>query len=363
MSDSAKSLNSGPTARRPEIEADLAWIAAATLPWATLAGKTLLVSGANGFLPAYMVEAVLYLNEHENNSNPATVIALVRNRERALKRFSAYQGRTDLQFLVQDVCQPAAIRQDIHFIIHAASQASPNFFRTDPVGTLSANVLGTLHLLNLAREKQPEAFLFFSSGEVYGRLDSTQVPTQEDTYGYIDPTDVRSCYAESKRMGETMCVAWAHQYGVPSKIVRPFHTYGPGMRLDDGRVFSDFVADVVNHRNIVMKSDGSAMRAFCYLSDAVLGFFTVLLRGEIGQAYNVGNDRGELTIRDLAHLLVRLHPDKRLDVVQNEAAQSPDYLKSKIVRNCPDIFKIRQLGWEPIVSVDEGFKRTIQSFL
>lgn len=362
MSDNTN-FNPGVTARRPVIEADMAWITAANLPWASLAGKTVLISGANGFLPAYMVETVLYLNERQNKSNPATVIALVRNQERALERFSAYQGRADLRFLVQDVCQPAVISEDIHFIIHAASQASPKYYGSDPVGTLSANVLGTFHLLNLAREKHPEAFLFFSSGEVYGRLDSTQIPTKEDAYGYIDPTDIRSCYAESKRLGETMCVSWAHQYHVPAKIVRPFHTYGPGMRLDDGRVFADFVADVVNHRNIVMKSDGSAMRAFCYLADAVLGFFTVLFKGETAQAYNVGNDRGELSILDLAHLLVRLHPGNKLEVVLNEAAKSPNYLKSKIARNCPDISKIRHLGWEPTTPVQEGFKRTIQNYL
>jgi UDP-glucuronate decarboxylase len=310
-----------------------------------------------------MVETVLYLNERQNQAHPTTVIALVRNRERALERFSRYSGRADLHFLVQDVCQPAEIAGEIHFIIHAASQASPKFFGSDPVGTLSANVVGTLHLLNLARERRPEALLFFSSGEVYGRLDSSQVPTKEDVYGYVDPTDVRSCYAESKRLGETMCVAWAQQYGVPARIARPFHTYGPGMRLDDGRVFADFVADVVNHRNIVMKSDGSARRAFCYLADAVLGFFTVLFKGAVGQAYNVGNDRGELSVLDLARLLVSLHPGKPLEVIHDEAAKSPDYLKSQIPRNCPDISKIRRLGWAPTVSVEEGFKRTIQSFL
>jgi UDP-glucuronate decarboxylase len=363
MSNNDKSINSEVAARPSVIEADMAWITAAKLPWAALAGKTVLISGASGFLPAYMVETVLYLNERQNKSNPTTVIALARNRERALERFSAYKGRADLQFLIQDVCQPAAISEDIHFIIHAASQASPKYFGSDPVGTLLANVLGTLHLLNLAREKRSETFLFFSSGEVYGRLDSTQVPTKEDAYGYIDPTDVRSCYAESKRLGETMCVSWAHQYHVPAKIVRPFHTYGPGMRLDDGRVFADFVADVVNHRNIVMKSDGSALRAFCYLADAVLGYFTVLLKGVVGQAYNVGNDRGELSMLDLAHLLAKLHPSKQLEVVLDEAAKSPDYIKSKITRNCPDISKIRQLGWEPAISVEEGFKRTIQNLL
>lgn len=349
--------------RHPVIEADMAWITAANLPWTSFAGKTVLVSGANGFLPAYMVETLLYLNEHQNRANPTKVIGLVRNQQRAFERFSAYQGRSDLRFLVQDVCQPVTTNENIDFIIHAASQASPKYYGSDPAGTLLANVLGTMHLLNLAKDKGAEAILFFSSGEVYGRLESSQIPTKENIYGYVDPTDVRSCYGESKRLGETMCVAWAHQYRVPAKIVRPFHTYGPGMKFDDGRVFADFVGDVVNHRNIVMKSDGSARRAFCYLADAVLGFFTVLLKGEVGQAYNVGNEYGELSILELAQLLVGLDPTSRMEVILDETAKSPDYLKSKIVRNCPDTSKIQKLGWKPSISVDEGFKRTIQYYL
>ena len=110
-----------------------------------------------------------------------------------------------------------------------------------------------------------ESFLFLSSGEVYGAIDSVHIPTGEKEYGFIDPTDVRSCYGESKRMGETMCISYFHQFNIPSKIVRPFHTYGPGMQLDDGRVFADFVSDIVNGKDIVMKSDGSAIRAFCIL--------------------------------------------------------------------------------------------------
>jgi len=351
------------TRRNPVIEADLDWITSVGLPWEVLSGKTVLISGANGFLPTYLVETVLRLNERQNRGNPSTVIALVRNEERARARFAIHEGRQDLKFFVQDVCQPVAVREDVHFIIHAASQASPKYYSVDPVGTLSANVLGTFHLLNLAKDKRAESFLFFSSGEVYGQLDSSQIPTQETTYGQVDPTDLRSCYAESKRLGETMCVAWAHQHNVPARIVRPFHTYGPGMQFDDGRVFADFVADVVHHRNIVMKSDGSARRAFCYLADATVGFFTVLFKGEVGQAYNVGNDRGELSILELARLLVTLHPGRQLEVILDEAAKPPDYMKSPIARNCPDISKIRRLGWEPVIPVEEGFKRTIQSYL
>jgi UDP-glucuronate decarboxylase len=343
------------------IEEDLARITSTSLNWAEFAGRTVLISGANGFLPAYMVETLLHLNE-QGLFAPAKVIALVRNREKAEARFAHYRGRDDLEFRVQDVCEPAGVDGPVDYVIHAASQASPKYYGIDPVGTLSANVLGTHNLLKLAREKRARGFLFFSSGEVYGAVESSRIPMKEDAYGILDPTDVRSCYGESKRVGETMCVSWAHQYQVPARIVRPFHTYGPGMRLDDGRVFADFVSDIVNNRDIMMKSDGAAVRAFCYLADAVAGFFTVLLKGKVGQAYNVGNDRAEVSIRDLAQILVGLFPEKRLRVIQQSGAEPAGYLKSPVTRTCPDISKARLLGWEPTTPVEEGFRRTIWSF-
>jgi len=344
------------------VEEDLAVIANSDIVWSEFAGKTVLISGANGMLAAYMVETLLYLNASKL-SRPVKVIGLVRNREHANARFYAYRDDANLQFLVQDVCMPVMVDGPVDYVIHAASQASPKYYGVDPVGTLSANVLGTHILLGLAKDKGVRGFLYFSSGEVYGQVDPSQLFITECAYGYVDPTHVRSCYAEGKRLGETMCVCWAHQYQVPAKIVRPFHTYGPGMRLDDGRVFADFVADILNNRDIVMKSDGTAVRAFCYLADAIQGFFRVLLNGQVGQAYNIGNDKGEVSVLELAQILVSLFPDKKLKVVKNIGAQVPGYLKSQITRNCPDITKVRQLGWEPTVSVVEGFRRTISSFL
>jgi UDP-glucuronate decarboxylase len=347
---------------RTLIDEDLAMIVGASLPWHDLEGKSVLITGASGFLPAYMVETFLYLNTYVLGRK-VTVYGLVRNRDRAERRFERYLGREDLKLIVQDVSSPVSGDQRFDYIIHAASQASPKYYGTDPVGTLLPNVLGTYHLLELARVHRASGFLFFSSGEVYGEVNELNIPTTEQDYGYLDPTRVRSCYAESKRAGETMCVAWHHQHGVPARIVRPFHTYGPGMDLQDGRVFADFVADVIACRDIVMKSDGSAVRAFCYLSDAVLGFFTVLLRGQNAEAYNVGNEKGQMSILELAHLLAGMAPGKALKVIKNESAAQGGYLKSTISRNCPDTMKISALGWEPKYSVREGFERTIRSFL
>lgn len=343
------------------IDNDIRNIVEKDLPWHKLAKKTVLISGANGFLAAYMVKTLLYLNDTKNMG--IHVIGLVRNHEKATKCFADYLNRNDLQLITQDVSLPFTITTPIHYIIHAASQASPNYYGIDPVGTLSANVFGTHHLLELAKHHNVDGFLYFSSGEIYGEVDETTIPTQETDYGYVDPLNVRSCYAESKRMGENMCVSYAHQFGVNASIVRPFHIYGPGISLDDGRVYADFVADILHDRDITILGDGQAIRAFCYLSDATVGFFTVLLKGKKSEAYNIGNPYCSLTILALADQLATLFANKKLALIKKTRNDESNYIPSKITINCPDITKMMQLGWSPSVSINEGFQKTVESFL
>lgn len=321
-----------------------------------LRGKTILISGANGFLPAYIVDTILYLNIFYLGFD-VNLIALVRNKTKAEQRFTHWHGNENFSIIQHDVCDNFQINERIDFIIHAASQASPKYYYSDPVGTLNANLTGTMNLLKLAHRNKVESFLYFSSAEIYGELLETQIPTNENSYGYLDPTDVRSCYAESKRMGENICFSWFHQYGVNSKVVRPFHTYGPGMRLDDGRVFADFVSDCVNEQNIVVKGDGSAKRAFCYLADATKGFLTVLLKGKNGESYNVGNPNEEYSILELANVLSCVNPNLTLKVEQLVQANYKE--RSNVSRISPSINKISQLGWAPVTSAKEGFSKTI----
>jgi len=340
------------------IEEDLQFITNQDLPWQELKGKTIFISGANGFLPAYVVETLLYLNKiHYFNIK---VIGLVRNRIKAQFRFQDYLTSEDFELLVQDVCVPVKIAQEIDVIFHAANQASPKYYGVDPVGTLKPNVIGTLNLLELASTKNIHEFFYFSSGEVYGRV-AGEAPISEGDYGFIDPMKVRSCYGESKRMGENICISWSSQYGLPVKIIRPFHTYGPGMQLEDGRVYADFVSDVVNNRDIILRSDGSATRAFCYLADFVVGLFTVMFRGKNREAYNVASNQ-EISIGKLAQLLVGLYPEKKLKVVKDFQNSSSGYIKSEISRSFPNINKIKELGWKQRFSIQEGFRRTIESY-
>ncbi|RYG99185.1 MAG: NAD-dependent epimerase/dehydratase family protein [Alphaproteobacteria bacterium] len=341
------------------VVSDIEEILTADLPWHRFADKNILVTGAAGMLPFYMVETLLSL-DRVGIRRPRKVVGLVRSLDRARSRFVHRARDSVLDLVSHDISVPWPGTEGFDFIVHAASQASPKFYSTDPVGTMLANCLGTTWLLDKAKQDGSEGFLFFSSGEVYGV--TSKVPTAEGDYGYLDPTNVRSCYGEAKRASETMCVSWAHQYGVPSFIVRPFHAYGPGMALDDGRVFADFVRDIVERRDIVMKSDGSTLRPFCYITDATVGFFTVLLKGQPATPYNVGNEEAELSILELAEMLVRVFPTPPLRVIRAVRSSDDKYLPSPVFRNLPDTARLRGLGWQPTVSAEEGFRRTVLSF-
>ncbi len=309
----------------PVIQEDIERIVSVDLPWHELKGANVLVSGAAGFLPAYMVEVLIKIG--------ATVTVLGRS-----SLYQRFLGR-NVYFQIQDVCEPIALGdgKKFDYCIHAASPASPKFYRTNPVETLLANTRGTENMLNVCAGK----FLYFSSG---------------DACFCHDTLDVRSCYGESKRMGEVMCTAWKEQHGIDTKIARISHTYGPGMKMDDGRVFADFVRDIRNGGPIVMHSDGSAVRPFLYLADATIAFFTILLKGS--GAYNVANPYENVSIRELAH---RLSEEFEVAVEYRNRTDSV-YMPSTISGDTPDISALQSLGWNPTTTIEDGFRRTVASY-
>lgn len=326
--------------------------------WQLFANANILITGANGFLPAYMAKTLLNLNTTLLKHSPCRVLALVRNYKHAREVFAPYLDRQDLVLITQDVSEPLALPYPIHYIIHAASPASPRFYKDAPLSVIYPNVLGTINMLNLARTNPVRSILYFSSGEVYGEFAGS---IDENAYGIVDPTALRSCYAESKRMGENLCIAYGSEYGLPVKIARPFHTYGPGMKLDDGRVFADFVRSVVMGQDIVLTSSGEAKRSFLYLSDATLAYFLILTKGANNEAYNVANEQGVVSIKELAQIIASLFPEKGLQVRFEPPNES--YMPSPILSCDVKTAKLNALGFTPKVSIEEGFSKTIRSYL
>lgn len=352
--------------------------------WQLFANANILITGANGFLPAYMAKTLLNLNATLLKHSPCRVLALVRNYKHAREVFAPYLDsaftkdsacrlepqaknkltqplesiRQDLVLITQDVSEPLTLPYPIHYIIHAASPASPRFYKDAPLSVIYPNVLGTINMLNLARTNPVRSILYFSSGEVYGEFAGS---IDENAYGIVDPTALRSCYAESKRMGENLCIAYGSEYGLPIKIARPFHTYGPGMKLDDGRVFADFVRSVVMGQDIVLTSSGEAKRSFLYLSDATLAYFLILTKGANNEAYNVANEQGVVSIKELAQIIASLFPEKGLKVRFEPPNES--YMPSPILSCDVKTAKLNALGFSPKVSIEEGFSKTIRSYL
>lgn len=343
--------------RHPVITEDMEALFALGEDWRRFAGKHVVIAGSTGFLAAYLVEFFAWLSECWPES-PVHIHALARHREKLEQRFPHLMGQPWFFPVIQDVCDPLPGLERADYIVHGASPGSPKYYLRDPVGTARANVVGTLNLLELAR-RTGARLLFMSSGAVYGNGDSKESIGETD-FGTLDPLDPSACYGEGKRMGETLCADYHRQYGVETVISRISHTYGPGVALDDGRSFADFVADALAGRDIVLNSDGSSSRPFCYVADATSAFLILLLRGGAGQAYNVGMDQ-EMTILELAELVARLspHPDIQVRRPPPSPGRKAEFRSSGHF----NLARMERLGWRPGILPEAGFQRTLRYFL
>lgn len=347
------------TATAGIIREDAEQVAAALRPQLSqLDGSTLLVTGASGFLCSHFLETIAVHNE----TAPAKcrVLAADNFRTGLPERLSWLAGRRDMELRACDVSQPFDPGEPVDWIIHGAGIASPPAYRRFPLETIDVNVNGTRHMLDLLR-KQGRGMLLLSTSEIYGDPDPAHIPTAENYRGYVSCTGPRACYDESKRLGETLAVTYHRLYGSPVKIIRPFNVYGPGQRLDDGRIIPSLMSAAFYRKPIVLYSDGLATRSFCYVRDAIRGMLLVLLSPVAGEAFNVGNDE-EISIGELARIAAGLDGSPELPV-HFEISAEADYLSDNPQRRCPDLTKLRGLGgWQPEVKVREGLARTLQSY-
>ena len=333
---------------------------------ATLQGARMLITGGAGFLGYYLVQTITHANATRQLGASVTVFD---NFSRGTPQWlSSLAQSGDVTLVRHDMRHPLpGDAGEFDYIIHAASIASPTYYRRDPIGTMDANVGGLRSLLDHAkaqadRGKPIQGFLFFSSSEIYGDPDAANIPTAEDYRGLVSCTGPRACYDEAKRYGETLCVNFFKQYGVPTKMARPFNNFGPGLKITDGRVIPDFCRDVFAGRDIVMLSDGLATRTFCYASDSITGYYKTLIRGQCGEGYNIGTATPEISMNDLAEKIAQV--GRELfgygGKVVRKASADADYLIDNPNRRSPVLTKAAtHLDYHPRVSLEEGLRRTL----
>lgn len=341
------------------IQSDIAEIAeSAYIPWDLLKDKSVLVTGATGLIGSQTVLALLYAGEHLNLN--ITVYAVVRNEQKAKKMFEKALC-SSLKFVVQDILEPLTVESKIDFIIHGASMTGSKDFVDFPVETIKTAIQGTENILEFAKKNRVDGMVYLSSLEVYGIVDFSVKKVPETLYGTLDPMSVRSSYSESKRMVECMCASYASEYSLPIKAVRLCQTFGAGVSYNDNRVFAQFARSIIEGKDIVLKTDGSTERNYCYIKDAVAGILTVLLNGNKGEVYNIANKNTLITIRDMAQMLIDKYPQSGSSLVFDIAKDVTKLgYNPKIVMNL-DTAKIESLGWEATVDLPDMFERMITS--
>ncbi|OBG62542.1 MULTISPECIES: NAD-dependent epimerase/dehydratase family protein [unclassified Mycobacterium] len=318
-----------------------------------LSGKTVLLSGGAGFLGKHFLRVFKRLND-TILERPVRVLSV----DNFITGDPSTSERDEnIAEVWADVTYPLPVREDIHYIMHAAGLASPVYYMKYPLETIESAVSGIKNLLELGRRNPSlEGFLFFSSSEIYGDPDPRFVPTPETYHGHVSSVGPRACYDESKRLAETIATIYHQKYDLPVTIVRPFNVFGPGMKHNDRRVVPMFTYRALTGEPIPVHGDGLQTRTFCYTTDAITGFLKVLLRGRAGEPYNIGNSANEISMLELAELYAKLVPGatfQHIDYPDTYPAGEPQ-------RRCPDLSKAtEELEYQPEVDVQDGLARFI----
>lgn len=338
-------MNAGHALFREELQA----VAALNLPYERLRNCSVAVTGAGGLIGRYLLYALSAVDRRYGLN--LRLVALSRNPQRTQALLEGVRGLSCVEY---DALEPIRADFQSDYIVHAASNAHPTAFSTQPVETMQANILGTMNLLELLR-RQGGRLVFCSTGEIYGENLAVD-GFSEDDFGKIDPMAARSCYPESKRAAETLCASYARQYGVDALAARLTYTYGASITQSNSRADAQFLRKALLGEDIVMKSTGEQLRSYCYVADAVSALLYILLKGESAQAYNVANPACIASIREYAQTLADLSGVKlRFDLPPEQ--EKAGY--SKVSRAVLKSDKLCALGWEPRYNLKEGLRRTL----
>lgn len=329
---------------------DILKIYQADLPWENLSRCNILVTGATGLIGGCLVEALMM-----NPNRDYHVYASGRNEERARLRFKEYSNEARFHFVKYDVLEPLVCDVNFDYIIHAASNGSPNFFANNPVEVMKSNLYGVTNLMEYGLVHGMKRMLYVSSGEIYGEGDGSVF---DEVYsGYVDCTKPRSCYPSSKRAAETLCVCYATEYGSDVVIARPCHTYGPYFTESDSRVYAQFIRNVLRDEDIVMKSTGEQFRSWCYVVDCVSALLHILLKGDSCEAYNVADENSNITIKQLADIIALIGGRSVvLDLPSDWELRGFNPVKKSVFST----EKLHSLGWKINGTIQNKLEATIE---
>ncbi|MCD6318137.1 SDR family oxidoreductase [Candidatus Aerophobetes bacterium] len=303
----------------------------------------ILITGVCGFLGSHLCDYLLKKGHQ--------VIGMDNLITGKMDNIAHLLGRDDFEFIKQDVTGYIYVKDELDYILHFASPASPVDYLQFPIQTLKVGSLGTHKALGLAKEKRAK-FLLASTSEVYG--DPKVNPQREDYWGNVNSVGPRGVYDEAKRFAESLVMAYHRNHKIDTKIARIFNTYGPRMRGDDGRVVPNFITQALKGDDLTVYGDGSQTRSFCYVSDLVEGIYKLMF-SDINEPVNLGNP-DEISIFNFAKKILSLTSSKSKIVFMPLPRNDPKV-------RCPDISKAKRLlGWQPKVSLDEGLRQTIQWF-
>ena len=326
------------------------------LPWEKLKDKSLMLSGATGLLGSFLVDVIL--KKDASDGLNCTVYALGRNKAKAMSRFSRHAEDDHLIFRPYDVNQPLECEGigTVDFVLHLASNTHPVQYSTDPIGTITTNIIGLQNMLDFAAGHNAERFAFASSNEIYGENRGDVELFDEGYCGYIDSNTMRAGYPESKRCGEALCQAYKAQKGLNVVIPRFTRSYGPTMQMSDTKAISQFIKKCIAGEDIVLKSAGTQFYSYTYMADAVSGLLTVLLKGGNGEAYNIAEEHSDIMLKDLAAVLAGISGRKVVFEIP-DAVEAAGYSKATKARL--DGHKLMKLGWKPAYDIQTGMARTI----
>lgn len=323
-----------------------------------LDNSTILVTGATGLIGHHIVST--FLKRNNLKGIHTKVIAPVRDLLKARAIYGDLFSDSNILFIENDITEPVNISQAVDYIVHGASVTSSKMFVENPVQTIDIAYRGTKNILELAKQKGVKKVVYLSSLEVYGIVDMLHPEVSENDLGTIDILSPRSSYSESKRMVECLNSAYYSQYDVPVVNARLAQTFGSGVAVDDSRVFAQFARSAINKQDIVLKTDGSTARDYCYISDAVQGILILLNKGSNGEAYNIANEETYISIKGMAdlvsHLVTKDKIKVNINIQKNDNNGFAPKLKLKLLNK-----KIKGLGWAPKYELVEMYNRLIES--